>query len=201
MHTCKCDVIAPSLRRTSLPRLLTLCYWYSAGVSFSGWLPAEVRQGPNERVQSGWACQSSTHTDNRLGSHTLIQPTVTERKPPIKDVDEFGQIWRNVASHRLLSNGSSAVNGCRQKLKIVKYIFIIKTFLTMEKSSGICFSLEKMLLWIMLVKNVSMDWFLTNRHLLSPQDIHWWSGVDYCDVVISCLDSHSDGTHPLQSIH
>ncbi len=25
--------------------------------------------------------------------------------------------------------------------------------------------------------------------------------VDYCDVFISCLDSHSDGTHSLQSIH
>ncbi len=28
-----------------------------------------------------------------------------------------------------------------------------------------------------------------------------WSGVDYCDVFISCLDSYSDGTHSLQSIH
>ncbi len=28
-----------------------------------------------------------------------------------------------------------------------------------------------------------------------------WSGVDYCNVFISCLDSHSDGTHSLQSIH
>ncbi len=30
-----------------------------------------------------------------------------------------------------------------------------------------------------------------------------WSGllVDYCGVFISCLDSHSDGTHSLQSIH
>ncbi len=27
------------------------------------------------------------------------------------------------------------------------------------------------------------------------------SGVDYCDVCISCLDSHSDGTHSLQWIH
>uniref|UniRef100_A0A8C1E908 Tetratricopeptide repeat domain 14 n=1 Tax=Cyprinus carpio carpio TaxID=630221 RepID=A0A8C1E908_CYPCA len=27
-----------------------------------------------------------------------------------------------------------------------------------------------------------------------------WSAVDYCDVFISCLDSHSDGTHSLQSI-
>ncbi len=25
--------------------------------------------------------------------------------------------------------------------------------------------------------------------------------VDYCGVFISCLDSHSDGTHSLQSIH
>ncbi len=30
-----------------------------------------------------------------------------------------------------------------------------------------------------------------------------WCGllVDYCDVFISCLDSHSNGTHSLQSIH
>ncbi len=27
-----------------------------------------------------------------------------------------------------------------------------------------------------------------------------WSGVDDCDVFISCLDSHSDGTHSLQFI-
>ncbi len=25
--------------------------------------------------------------------------------------------------------------------------------------------------------------------------------VDHCDVFISCLDSHSDGTHSLQMIH
>ncbi len=30
-----------------------------------------------------------------------------------------------------------------------------------------------------------------------------WCGllVYYCDVFISCLDSHSDGTHSLQRIH
>ncbi len=27
-----------------------------------------------------------------------------------------------------------------------------------------------------------------------------WSGVNYCDVFISFLDSHTDGTHSLQSI-
>ncbi len=36
----------------------------------------------------------------------------------IQDVDEFvsslEQIWRNLAFHHLLTNGSSAVNGCRQ---------------------------------------------------------------------------------------
>ncbi len=36
----------------------------------------------------------------------------------VQDVDEFvsstEQIWRSVASHHLLTNGSSAVNGCRQ---------------------------------------------------------------------------------------
>ncbi len=28
-----------------------------------------------------------------------------------------------------------------------------------------------------------------------------WSCVDYCNVLYSCLDSHSDGTHSLQRIH
>ncbi len=28
-----------------------------------------------------------------------------------------------------------------------------------------------------------------------------WNHVDYCDVFISCLDSHSDGTHSLQRIY
>ncbi len=36
-------------------------------------------------------------------------------------------------------------------------------------------------------------------------NIYWWTGVmwmfvDYCNVFISCLDSHSDGTHSL-NIH
>ncbi len=45
-----------------------------------------------------------------------------------------------------------------------------------------------------------MDLFLTNMKLFTKQDIDWWIRVDYC-VFISCLDSHSDGTHSLQSIH
>ncbi len=59
------------------------------------------------------------------------------------------------------------------------------------------------LIWVILVKNIlMMDLF----QLLSSPDVNWWTGVvwiivDYCDVFISCLDSHSDGTHSLQSIH
>ncbi len=74
------------------------------------------------------------------------------------------------------------------------------------------FSLEEALLWIM-DSNFAQKWrfkvknpfirnlFLKNKQLLASQDIHWWTGVDYCDVFISCLDSHSDGTHSLQRIH
>ncbi len=55
-----------------------------------------------------------------------------------------------------------------------------------------------------------MDLFITNTQLLSSQDVNVWTGVawilvellvDYYDVFISCLNSHSDGTHSLQSIH
>ncbi len=47
------------------------------------------------------------------------------------------------------------------------------------------------------------DLLLTNMQLFTSQYIKLmdWSGVDYCDVFISCLDSHSDGTHSLQWIH
>ncbi len=51
-----------------------------------------------------------------------------------------------------------------------------------------------------------MDLFLLNMQLFASQDVNWhleWCGllVDYCNVFVSCLDSHSDGTHSLQGIH
>ncbi len=73
-----------------------------------------------------------------------------------------------------------------------------------------------------------MDLFLTHTHLLSSQDVNWWTGVVWIIVMflwllfwrhpftaehpltliltapIHCrasIDSHSDGTHSLQSIH
>ncbi len=57
------------------------------------------------------------------------------------------------------------------------------------------------------VKLVLMiDLFLTNMQLLTSQDDNWWTGVVWitCGLLwcfISCLDSHSDGTHSLQRIH
>ncbi len=59
-------------------------------------------------------------------------------------------------------------------------------------------------LWThILVKNVlMMDLFFTNTAFgFIKCYLMDWSGVDYCDVFISCLDSHSDGTHSLQRIH
>ncbi len=46
-----------------------------------------------------------------------------------------------------------------------------------------------------------MNLFITNMQLFTPQDFKCGLLVDYCDVFISCLDSHSDGTHSLQRIH
>ncbi len=45
--------------------------------------------------------------------------------------------------------------------------------------------------------------FVTNTQLFSVHDVNRWTGVVWitCDVFISCLDSHSDGTHSLQRIH
>ncbi len=67
---------------------------------------------------------------------------VHTRKKAIQDVE---QIWRSASFHHLLSNGSSAVNGCRQTKNItistvhlekwkgcVLYKEIIKTFVLLE---------------------------------------------------------------------
>ncbi len=55
-----------------------------------------------------------------------------------------------------------------------------------------------------LKENVFVDLFITNTQLLIHKDVNQWIGqlfVKYDDVFISCLDSHSDGTHSLQRIH
>ncbi len=53
-------------------------------------------------------------------------------------------------------------------------------------------------LWTVFLKLKHLnDLFLTNTQLFNAQDINWYTGV----LFISCLDSHSDGTHSLQRIH
>ncbi len=68
------------------------------------------------------------------------------------------------------------------------------------------FSLEEALLWIMNSYFSKKQCFELSKVLIvegiiSRYKLMDWTGVDYCDVFISCLDSHSDGTHSLQSIH
>ncbi len=52
-------------------------------------------------------------------------------------------------------------------------------------------------LYGILVKNILM---LDLSHLLSSPDVNWWTGVLWI-IVMFLSDSHSDGTHSLQSIH
>ncbi len=47
------------------------------------------------------------------------------------------------------------------------------------------------------VKNILM---LDLFHLLSSLDVNWWTGVVWI-IVMFLSDSHSDGTHSLQSTH
>ncbi len=63
-------------------------------------------------------------------------------------------------------------------------------------------------LWTLILgNNVLMMDLILKKHSFSLlkmlTDGLDWSGllVDYYDVFISCLDSHSDGTHSLQRIH
>ncbi len=68
-------------------------------------------------------------------------------------------------------------------------------------SDRVTVSLERAMLYVLI-----MDMFLANMQLLISQDMNWWTGVVCitCGLLwcfISCLDSHSDGTHSLQRIH
>ncbi len=79
---------------------------------------------------------------------------------------------------RMRANGCSAVNGCRQN----------------ESQWMLCSE------WVPSeweIKNVLM---LDLFHLLSSPDVNWWTGVLWI-IVMFLSDSHSDGTHSLQSIH
>ncbi len=59
--------------------------------------------------------------------------------------------------------------------------------------------------WILCSKRVPSDWESKQliKHNNNPKAIHMICGLflDYCDVFIICLNSHSDGTHSLQRIH
>ncbi len=45
-----------------------------------------------------------------------------------------------------------------------------------------------------------MDLFLTKHTAYRFTRLMDWSGVDYCEVLISCLDSHSE-RHPFTAEH
>ncbi len=74
-------------------------------------------------------------------------------------------------------------------------------------------SLDKAILWIensyfsqnqqFEIKNMLVDLSSNNKQLFASQDVNLWTGVVWmhCDVFISCLASHSDGTHSLPRIH
>ncbi len=71
-----------------------------------------------------------------------------------------------------------------------------------EVNRGWTFSLEKALLLTILARSrnrfLQTCSFSIHKTVIDGLE---WRGllVDYCDVFISCLDSHSDGTHSLQS--
>ncbi len=57
---------------------------------------------------------------------------------------------------------------------------------------------------IKTIKNILMlDLFLTNMYISLHKALTDLCGLlmDYCEVCIRCLDSHSDGTHSLRRIH
>ncbi len=93
---------------------------------------------------------------------------------------------------------------CLQLFCLVNAAWSVQIYLLTQTRT--LFHWRKHYYWLwshILVTNVlTMDLF----QLLSSLDVNWWTGMVWItcgllDVFISCLDSHSDGTHSLQSIH
>ncbi len=67
------------------------------------------------------------------------------------------------------------------------------------------FSLEKAILWFEVKNVLILNLLQTCTFLFHMMLIDGLEScgllVDYCDVFISCLESHSEGTHSLQRIH
>ncbi len=142
---------------------------------------------------------------------------LTLRPPKIYSVCSSEQLWRNVALHLLFTNGSSAVNGCRQNesKQLYNNPQLINTTPVQQLPScevKICCVCDKQIHhYCVLTLNRSFQikyesihntfssekatWF---RRELCTDQIVWtriwlpkmdWSGVDYCDVFMRCLDS------------
>ncbi len=90
-------------------------------------------------------------------------------------ISSWEKIWRNVAFHHMLTNGSSAVNGCRQND-----------------------SQHHNKQWFKDKKNISMmDLYLTNTWLLASQDGNWWTGVVWITYgLLWCFYQLSFWRHP-----
>ncbi len=133
----------------------------------------------------------------------------------------------NLALHVLLTNGFSAVNGYRQNERSndsspnsncfqLKRLIIHNTFFSNEtvnqernmyRSSSVYNksspnSSEQLYRWFLMWDDykrwtISLDITFHNTLIDDSYELF----VDYCDLFISCLNSHSDGTHSLQRIH
>ncbi len=118
------------------------------------------------------------------------------------------QIWRNIALHHLFTYITYiTIIHATSVQSIIEYI--VTAAYLLEKIHNYNINFKTITFWSkyenIIYNNASSSdddgFFFLQTHLLSSQDVNWWSGVDYCDVYISCLDSHSDGTHSLQRIH
>ncbi len=93
---------------------------------------------------------------------------------------------------------------CLELFCLVNVAWYVQLSLLIQ--SRLFFTLEEALLWIMesYFSWQRLDGFVPVFCLQKTlTDGLEWCGllVDYCDVFISCLGSHSDGTHSPQSIH
>ncbi len=104
----------------------------------------------------------------------------------------------------LLNVLTSMYGTIKVDLKIIsthmKYIQYTLTRFHVQRTAGsIIFGL-----WIGILVSLKLkclDGFVSYKHcFLSSQDINWWTGVVWI-IVMFLSDSHSDGTHSLQSIH
>ncbi len=178
--TCCSPVLWPLTSLPSLPRGISVSKVWDGELDEIWWSPAVW-------LQCWWFSYRDHETKWKAIYHFkgIVHPKKSDLHTlprAIQDVEEFvsswDQIWRNIALHYLLTNGSSAVNGCRQNesKQLIKNITI--TFASNPRDCSASVNVlwsERLYVWKKQINHLTPNWCFRLKYKFSIYKIAYYS--------------------------